>query len=113
LPAVVYYHGGDFVLGNMEIHHHICRRIARLSGAVVISVDYPLVPEHKFPAAVEDTYDAANWVADNNHKLGIDDKIAVARDSAGGNLATALIITAEYDPLRGRSASAAWTPTSS
>jgi acetyl esterase/lipase len=67
LPAMAHYYGGDFVLGNIEIHDRICRKIARLSGAVVISVDYRLVPEHKFPAAVEDTYDAAERVADNDH----------------------------------------------
>jgi acetyl esterase len=64
---MAHYYGGDLVLGNIEIHDRICRKIARLSGAVVISVDYRLVPEHKFPAAVEDTYDAAKRVADNNH----------------------------------------------
>jgi acetyl esterase len=63
---MTHYYGGDFVLGDIEIHDRICRKIARLSGAVVISVDYRLVPEHKFPAAVEDTYDSAKWVADNN-----------------------------------------------
>ena len=55
MPAVVYYHGGDFVLANIEIHDHICRRVARLSGAVVISMDCYIVSEHKFPAAVKDT----------------------------------------------------------
>ncbi len=95
LPAVVYYHGGGFVLGNIETHDHVCRRVARLSGAVVVSVDYRLAPEHKFPAAVEDAYDAAKWVADNYHKLGIDNgKIAVAGDSAGGNLATVTALVA-------------------
>ncbi|MGC9106808.1 MAG: alpha/beta hydrolase [Infirmifilum sp.] len=88
LPAVVYYHGGGFVLGSIETHDHVCRRIARLSGAVVVSVDYRLAPEYKFPTAVYDAFDAAKWVADNYDRLGIDNgKIAVAGDSAGGNLA--------------------------
>jgi len=83
LPAVVYYHGGGFVVGSIETHDHVCRRIARLSGAVVVSVDYRLAPEHKFPAAVEDAYDAAKWVADNRQRLGVGDGMAVAGDSAG------------------------------
>jgi len=95
LPAVVYYHGGGFVLGSVETHDHVCRRLANLSGAVVISVDYRLAPEHKFPAAVEDAYDAVKWVADNYDKLGVDNgKIAVAGDSAGGNLAAVTAIMA-------------------
>ncbi len=95
LPVVVYYHGGGFVLGSIETHDHICRRIARLSGAVVVSVDYRLAPEHKFPAAVHDAYDAVKWVADNYDKIGVDNgKIAVAGDSAGGNLATVVSIMA-------------------
>jgi len=95
LPAVVYYHGGGFVLGSVETHDHVCRRLANLSGAVVVSVDYRLAPEHKFPAAVEDAYDAAKWVADNYDKLGVDNgKIAVAGDSAGGNLAAVTAIMA-------------------
>ncbi|AFA40702.1 Esterase/lipase [Pyrobaculum oguniense TE7] len=95
LPAVVFYHGGGFVLGSIETHDHVCRRISRLSGAVVVSVDYRLAPEHKFPAAVHDAYESAKWVADNYDKLGIDNgKIAVAGDSAGGNLATVTAIMA-------------------
>ncbi|MEM1598329.1 MAG: alpha/beta hydrolase [Pyrobaculum sp.] len=95
LPAVVYFHGGGFVLGSIETHDHVCRRIANLSGAVVISVDYRLAPEHKFPAAIEDAYDSVKWIADNYDKLGIDNgKIAVAGDSAGGNLATVASIVA-------------------
>ena len=94
LPAVVYYHGGGFVVESIETHDHVCRRIARLSGAVVVSVDYRLAPEHKFPAAVEDAYDAAKWVADNRQRLGVGDGIAVAGDSAGGNLAAAVALMA-------------------
>ncbi|MCS7130786.1 MAG: alpha/beta hydrolase fold domain-containing protein [Archaeoglobaceae archaeon] len=88
-PVLVYYHGGGFVLCNLETHDGICRRIAKLSDATVVSVDYRLAPEHKFPSAVLDAYDALKWVADHAEEIGVDkDKIFVAGDSAGGNLAT-------------------------
>jgi acetyl esterase len=88
-PALVYFHGGGFVFGNLDTHDAVCRSIAKESGAVVISVDYRLAPEHKFPAAVDDSYAATIWVAANAERLGIDaHRIAVGGDSAGGNLAT-------------------------
>jgi acetyl esterase len=88
-PALVYFHGGGFVFGNLDTHDAVCRAIAKVSGAVVISVDYRLAPEHKFPAAVDDSYAATLWVAANPERLGIDaSRIAVGGDSAGGNLAT-------------------------
>lgn len=93
LPAVVYYHGGGFVFGSIDTHDHVCRRISRLGEVAVISVDYRLAPEHKFPTAVEDAYAALKWVTDNATKLGLDSgRIAVAGDSAGGNLATVVSI---------------------
>lgn len=94
-PVLVYYHGGGFVLCNLDTHDAICRRIARLSNATVVSVDYRLAPEHKFPSAVLDAYDALKWVADHSDEIAVDQsKIYVAGDSAGGNLATVVSIIA-------------------
>ncbi len=90
-PALVYFHGGGFVFGNLDSHDAVCRSIAKESGAVVISVDYRLAPEHKFPAAVDDAHAATVWVAANAGRLGVDaSRIAVGGDSAGGNLATVI-----------------------
>jgi acetyl esterase len=90
-PALIYFHGGGFVFGNLETHDAVCRALAKESGAVVISVDYRLSPENKFPAAVEDSYAATVWAAANAERLGIDARrIAVGGDSAGGNLATVI-----------------------
>nr|AVP27245.1 AFEST variant 4D11 [synthetic construct] len=94
-PVLVYYHGGSFVICSIESHDALCRRIARLSNSTVVSVDYRLAPEHKFPAAVYDCYDATKWVAENAEELRIDpSKIFVGGDSAGGNLAAAVSIMA-------------------
>jgi acetyl esterase len=88
-PALVFFHGGGFVFGNLDTHDAVCRALAKESGAVVVAVDYRLAPEHKFPAAVDDSYAATVWIAANAERLGIDaQRIAVGGDSAGGNLAT-------------------------
>lgn len=90
LPVVVYYHGGGWVVGGLDSHDHLCRYLAANSGAVVVAVDYRLAPEHKFPAAFDDAVAAARWVAASAAELGIDaHRIALAGDSAGGNLAAA------------------------
>jgi acetyl esterase len=92
-PAVVYFHGGGFVIGSLESHDGTCRRLAHGAGCTLISVDYRLAPESKFPAAVDDAYAATAWVADNAAALKIDpSRIAVAGDSAGGNLAAVVAI---------------------
>ena len=88
LPVVVYFHGGGWVIGNIESHDFVCRKLAYESGLTVISVEYRLAPEHTFPSAAEDCYAVAKWVADNAEQLKVDgSRLAVAGDSAGGNLA--------------------------
>jgi len=93
LPAVLQYHGGGFVLGNLDSHESIARFYCAHAGAVVVSVDYNLAPEHRFPAQVEESYAALRWVADHASELHVDPaRVAVAGDSAGGNLATVMCL---------------------
>ena len=95
LPAYVYFHGGGWVIGDLETHDVLCRQITAASGASVIAVDYRLAPEHKFPAAVDDAWAATRWVAAHGAELGVDGrKLVVGGDSAGGNLAAVVALLA-------------------
>jgi acetyl esterase len=87
-PVVVFLHGGGFVFCSIESHDGFCRRLARHTDSVVVSVDYRLAPEHPAPAAAQDAYAAVCWVAGHAERLGVDpERIVMAGDSAGGNLA--------------------------
>ena len=86
-PAVAYFHGGGWVQGDLETHHGLCARLAKHAGVLVVSVDYRLAPEHKFPAAVEDCLAAYRWLREKGRDVGADtERVGVAGDSAGGNL---------------------------
>jgi acetyl esterase len=88
LPIVIYYHGGGFVVGDLDTHDAIARYYCKHADAVVINVDYRLAPEHRFPTAVDDAYAALTWAVEQAQELqGDPQRIAVAGDSAGGNLA--------------------------
>lgn len=101
---VVYYHGGGWVIGDIDTHDVLCRHLAAASGAAVLSVDYRLAPEAKFPAAVDDAWAALTWAAADADALGVDGgHLAVAGDSAGGNLAAVMALMARdagIDALR-------------
>lgn len=94
-PLVLFYHGGGWVIGDLESHDGTCRALARASKAAVLSVAYRLAPEHRYPAAPHDCFDALKWAATNGGAMGVDgSRLAVAGDSAGGNLAAAVAIMA-------------------
>ena len=88
LPTLVYFHGGGFTIGSIQTHNVLCRELARIAHCAVISVDYRLAPEHRFPVATHDAWDAVQWVSKSTQKLGLRaNALAVGGDSAGGTLA--------------------------
>ena len=88
LPVLLYLHGGGFTIGSVDTHDILCRELARLSGAAVMSLDYRLAPEHTFPTAVNDAWDGMQWLRGQGAALGLDTaRMAVGGDSAGGTLA--------------------------
>jgi acetyl esterase len=96
LPALIYYHGGGFVIGNIETHDGLCRMMANEGAFRVISVDYRLAPECKYPAAIDDAFAALAWVQSNAADIGVDaNRIAVGGDSAGGALAAQVALLAK------------------
>ncbi|MFK7984126.1 MAG: alpha/beta hydrolase [Saprospiraceae bacterium] len=95
LPILIYYHGGGWVVGDLETHDGICRLLAKSAKVLVVSVAYRLAPEHPYPIPLEDSYNALLWMAENGQTIGGNpQKIAVSGDSAGGNLAAAVALKA-------------------
>ena len=95
LPVLLYFHGGGFTIGSIASHDVLCRQLSRLSGCAVVSLGYRLAPEHRFPVAVNDAWDATQWLAAHASELGLDgSRLAVGGDSAGGTLAAVCAILA-------------------
>ncbi len=106
LPAMVYFHGGGWTMGDLDTHDVLCRQLCSGAGVVVIAVDYRMGPEHRFPAAVHDCVEATRWVQSQAADLGLDaTRLAVGGDSAGGNLAAVVALS-----LRDAADAAAWAP---
>lgn len=100
LPALVYFHGGGWVIGDLDTHEGICRALANEAGCAVFSVDYRLAPEHKYPAAADDCYAFTRWLAEHSEDMGVDaQRIAIGGDSAGGNLAAVVALLARDSGL--------------
>jgi acetyl esterase len=94
-PGLVFFHGGGWVIGDLDSHDVVCRKLADEGELMVVSVDYRLAPEHKFPAAVDDAIASTKWIAENAKQFDIDaSRLMVGGDSAGGNLAAVVAISA-------------------
>ena len=101
-PCILFFHGGGWVIGDLDTHDSVCRQLVNATGYTVIAVHYRLAPEHPFPAAVDDCYSALRWVRDNAEPLAVDSsRIAVAGDSAGGNLAATVSLKARDEGTGG------------
>lgn len=102
--ALIYFHGGGHVFGDLDTHDVLVRNLCGMSGAIVVSVDYRLAPEHKFPAAADDGWTAYAWLREEGARFGVDTtRLAVGGDSAGGNIAATVAIRARdagYDDIR-------------
>jgi acetyl esterase len=97
-PCLVFFHGGGWVIGDLDSHDVVCRKLADEGELIVIAVDYRLAPEHKFPAAADDAIAATQWIALNAKQIGVDaSRLVVGGDSAGGNLAAVVAIAARDD----------------
>ncbi|PYM96086.1 MAG: acetyl hydrolase [Candidatus Rokuibacteriota bacterium] len=95
LPGLVYFHGGGWVIGDLDTHDVLCRQFTAEAGITVVNVDYRLAPEHKFPAAADDAWAATRWTVAHASELGVDaGRLAVGGDSAGGNLAAVVALQA-------------------
>ncbi|WP_369254926.1 alpha/beta hydrolase [Geodermatophilus amargosae] len=103
-PTVVFFHGGGWVIGDLDTHDNMARSVCRGAGAVVVAVDYRLAPEHPFPAAADDAVASARWVARHLDEFGGDQRLGLAGDSAGGNLAAvvAQVLRDDGTPLAGQ-----------
>jgi acetyl esterase len=98
-PGVVYFHGGGFVIGDLDTHDGVCRRLAARAGVRILSVDYRLAPEHPFPASHDDAMSATKWAFDHAAEIGFDPaRIAIGGDSAGGNLSAVIAHELNGDP---------------
>jgi acetyl esterase len=98
LPLLLYFHGGGFTIGSIATHDILCRELSRLSGCMVVSLDYRLAPEHRFPTAANDAWDALAWLASNAQILGaLPGQLALGGDSAGGTLAAACALQARAE----------------
>lgn len=99
-PVLVYFHGGGFTIGSIASHDILCRELSRLTPCAVVSVDYRLAPEYRFPVAFDDAWDAVRWVASHGDALGVDaTRLALGGDSAGGTLAAASAILARDEGI--------------